>query len=218
MSSESTTEVSTDTKEAVEILRKIGESSTLSAATKKRMAALVVGKNAEDVPSYYKEDFAKELQPALDDIMVTKEDCEFLFADYPRLNRKTLYLKIYYGWKYLMDKLDTDGRYMKLRGDTRLNLRKTGVRIRFAAKNEPMRAVKIKEVKHADLRERIDKFIMTGTVGQELLIEKIVLKEEDAEEIIASISNIECLVWSVTTTRIKLIKVTEEQWDAWRKS
>ena len=181
------------------------------------MRVLMGEEEPKAVPSYYRESFAKELLPTLDDVLSSRKTYEFRYEDFPNINRKTLYLKIYYAWAYIIKEMDSvDHKYLKLREETELAQKKTGVRITFISDMMPLRGVPVEFISKPAFRKKIDDFLETGKESEALHITKLSLTMQEVADLQASLTGIDNLVWLVTGTSVKLIKVSTEEYQQWK--
>lgn len=206
-----------DGSRTIELLREVSELFSKDPEAKKHFSKLVMGvpDTSGSRPSYYGEGNAMELKPRLDEIITSREDIEFRFEDFPRLNRQTLYLKVYWAWVWLMEHADKEGRYRTLRNDTELSKRRSGVRITFVANHTALHAVKVKDISKPAFRTKIDDFLIDGKEGETLELTKISLSADEVANLKEMLTGIENLVWIVTGTRIKIMKVSPADYKKW---
>jgi hypothetical protein len=84
--------------------------------------------------SYYNEKCGMELAPILEQMLQSRLPQEFKVSTHPGMSVRTLYLKVYQPWLWLMDKHPdpvSRAKYSNLRRDTKISQMKHAVRIRF---------------------------------------------------------------------------------------
>lgn len=95
-----------------------------------------VGWSRKSQATYYKERYALELKKVLDDMMVSNKEFVFGYAWFEKtfgLGKDSLYLRVYQSMRYLLEKLDPDGKY-KTFWETKIEMhreRGKGVTLRF---------------------------------------------------------------------------------------
>jgi len=97
----------------------------LMARVKDKLNLLPVNANVSKVmltkrakQSYYSERFALELKPTLDALIEKHEPVQFLVSEHPNLTVRTLYLKLYQPWQWLMDFHPDKAKYRQLKQET----------------------------------------------------------------------------------------------------
>jgi hypothetical protein len=169
--------------------------------------------------TYYRERFAKQMQMIIDDMMKEHkngihEDRFFAYAAYENiLNKNSLYLKINQSMSYLKNELDPEGIYNEFSEIILIKRMADGIRISYQrdiveGTEADLVATKIltaEEQKNV-YTEKIDEFLEKGKEGEELLITKLHLTEEELEKIEASICQLENIVYKLFPNRIWMVK------------
>lgn len=122
----------------VEAIHKLLENDTaLAESIGEKIESLKIGKRIRNVLmvnrkklSYYNEKCALELAPILDEVIETRKPKEFKLADHPGMSVRTIYLRVYQSWSWLIDNHEKKEQYAILKRDTRLTDR-PNVRIYF---------------------------------------------------------------------------------------
>lgn len=165
------------TPEAAEQFKKIVQDPVIflelaKAAFKKHGGMTRVGDNG-----YYRENYAKSLQPIIDEMLVTKQEPIFLFEDFPNYKKRTLLNRIGQSFDYLRRVMDhPDKRYAKLRAEVKLSIEPTGVAIRYRS-NDPSEGQPVEQMvahaasKHAPVdpgkwKQEVIAFIETAEPGE----------------------------------------------------
>jgi len=80
---------------------------------------------------YYKQFFALELKPVVDQMAVDKQPRLILFEDNQDLTKHSLYNKINQSFQYLVNHLDPSGIYATLRDEIKIKPETSGIRLKF---------------------------------------------------------------------------------------
>lgn len=98
------------------------------------------------VAPYYKPKYALEMKIVLDKMFEDQHsDLMLLFKDFT-CSPNTLYNRVNHAWKYLVDKLDTGGKYKFMQDNTRVKREPTGIRIAWVHNIGPKEPGEIKEL------------------------------------------------------------------------
>lgn len=79
---------------------------------------------------YYREAFAKQLIPFLDRIIATNTDITFPYNKYPSYKPSTLRARIDQSFRYVIEHLDPDLKYLDLKAHVTISVEELGVSIR----------------------------------------------------------------------------------------
>lgn len=107
----------------------------VTAPTRDTKAAIRAAKGV-----YYNEGFAKQLIPFLDKLMESENDITFPYAKFPNYEKTTLRSRIDQSFRYVVEHLDPDLKYLNLRAHTIIKMESNGVTLRHD-KNEIKRHV-----------------------------------------------------------------------------
>lgn len=214
----------------VEILREISIQIQKDPAMRQRMMRHIAGDSKQDViraimwskqtnVPYYKEHFAREIQPYIDKMIEDRKPIEWRFCDFPQYSRATLFHKIYQSLLWLCDADVNAEKYIKFRNEVEVSRKfKTGIRILFqnvAAPGEfAPKEVNPNESPDARIpkwRTRVDEFLATGPVGTTLHLTRLKLSAEDVEDLHLQLANLSNVLGKVSKDEIKIIKPTEAQ-------
>lgn len=218
-----------DTKKTVELLREISIQISkdpsarermiraISGDTKQAVLRATVGLRGNSLP-YYKEHYALELQPYLDMMIAQQKAIEFKYANYKHLGKKTLRLKIYQAFLYLVDNLDPSGKYFELKNQTMVLLKQHGVRISFVDKIKiPLHGAIVEDDEAGSGRvtpfwkDKVDEFVSTAPVGEKLRIAGLKLSDTEVAELEASFVGITGVIARITNSKIELFKIDPDK-------
>lgn len=119
-------------------------------------------------PVYYKEPYAKWLKNILDKMLADEkceQDIKLKCVDYGNCSRKTLQLRIIMAWNYLIDYLDKDEVYSKLRSSVKISQSTEGWILKWKCKVD-FRDNAGEAVPHTDTVEKLDKIDWLGRLQQ----------------------------------------------------
>ena len=140
--------------------------------------------------TYYKRKHAEEIIGILDDMIANRQPYEFCYADMAQWYKpETVWLKINQAVKYIIDHMDPDKRYLKLRQEIQIHRRsKTGVSLEFiqinsVPNNTPSliaRKITKEEVETIMWKANIIKFVEKDKpAGEQLILEDLHLLDDD---------------------------------------
>ena len=214
----------------VEILREISIQIQNDPVARQRTMKLLAGNSTQDVVRaalwskatnvpYYKEHFAREIQPYLDKMIVDRKPLEWRFCDFPHFTRRTLFHKIYQSFLWLCDCDENCAKYIELRNQVEISRKyKSGIRILFQRISSPgeFKPLEVDPDEPTDKaipkwRSRVDEFLSTGEVGTSLHLTRLKLTSEDVEDLHLQLANLSNVIGRVSRDEIKIIKPTEEQ-------
>lgn len=169
---------------------------------------------------YYKEQFANEIKPVLDRMMLSKKAQEFKYATFPRLSKHSLYLKLYQAFLWLIDHDDPDGKYITLRQDIEIFKATEGVRMRFINRDKTLlnNATEIEDEAakpKPNWQLKIDDFIANSKQGEKLIIDRnLALTDEEVNDVRVQLTGLEGILSKVESGRILLVKPKPEDLEA----
>lgn len=169
---------------------------------------IIVGKRGDQ--PYYGEKHALALKPVLDDIIATRTPRQFLVAHHPRTSIRTIYLKIYQSWLWLIDNHPEKEKYAKLKEETSLIQRDSGVRIMFKA--DDLIALVPEEINPAmdnlqKLQNKITEFLEMDITTDILFDEKKLSLTEDQINVIKdSLAGLPNVVINIEPNRVRILR------------
>lgn len=170
-------------------------------------------KNREKI-SYYSEEWGKAIKPVLDTMIATRNPQHFYLKDFPNLAKKTLYLRIYNSWLWLIDNQDPDGIYQKLKNETEISQAyATGIRIEFkdtAPAVMPAAPVNVSLDSIFKLQNKISEFLEKPLDHDMMFDEKgLSLNQEQIESIEAGLppKSPPKFNWIVEHDRVRIMRI-----------
>jgi hypothetical protein len=163
--------------------------------------------------SYYKEKYAVALIPILDKLEQEQKPLFFLLSDFePRISMRTLYLRIYQGWHWLMDYHPDKARFLRLWGDSVITcLRGKGVRIAPEAwtdielkPHEDKKSMLTAAQLQRYISEAIEKEVTEPTIVLEN--NELSLTDDEIESIKDSLAGLPSITAIIEAHRIKILK------------
>jgi hypothetical protein len=167
---------------------------------------------------YYKENYARELIPVLEAMLLDGKDRMYKYAAFRKLKKHTLMCKIQQSFNYLLDHLDPKGVYTTQRDEMLIREEPVGVALRWRRNlDEPLTMPDIveKDEEHFTWKQKMDRYLSDGLEGEKLELPELALTESEMMEIRTDLEmlNPGCrLLFRVASDKIKIIKATEEQW------
>lgn len=173
-------------------------------------------KRARVLGSYYKREAALELIPTLDAMIDDKKAKRFRYERFAHLSKKSLYLKINQSWLFIIDYMDDDKRYLKLRQQTKISEDKDiGVTILFRAPGgEAGMVAESPEDGETSFtpkwRKDLEKYIKEGKADEMFHKKNLALTAEDIDWVYSSLGGLDGIVFKVNPREIRVIKTGEE--------
>jgi hypothetical protein len=163
--------------------------------------------------SYYKEKYALALVPILQKLAEDKKPLYFLLTDFePRISLRTLYLRVYQGWRWLMDFHPEREFYAKLWAENKIRMM-PGKGISIA----PEEHIEVELKMHTDVKstltagqlqrhisDAIEKPVTEPTIVYEQ--NELSLSDDEIMTIEASVAGITGITAIVEAHRIKILK------------
>lgn len=164
---------------------------------------------------YYNEKYASVTKKVIDEMMIDRDDRLYPLTQFPGKSIETIYLRLNQSWRYVMEKMDPDGRYRKFNQMFRIRrIKDVGVKIEMIeeSKNDELlnTFVPLKVVdneKKMTMPERIDAFIESAKVGGEFHEFGLCLTSDQIKDIKNSMADIQNFICKVTTTEIKIVRI-----------
>ena len=194
---------------------------TLPADFKHNLTQAVLG-NIPTKPAmpYYKEEFALQLKPVLDE-MLEQQDVNrvFNYSNFPTITAQTLYLRITQSWLWLSRHHPNKEAYARLRGQCEVRRRSDGIVI-FRRSNDSMDSSMKTHMQAATetafkgqrgWKNDVEKFLEEGEAGTKLKLENLSLSGEDIALLETQLSNLQNIRSIIRHDRIVVMKLTEEQ-------
>lgn len=162
---------------------------------------------------YYRKKFADDLKLDLDKMLQDKEPIIYLYAE-TKLSRKSLQLKIHQSFMFLIEEMDTeDFKYRGARENIAITTEKTGIQLTWVGLHSSSRAVKVAfgDTTSLQVQKDLDDFLENGKRGTKFERASLQLNKEEVAQLEASMLDIEGIRYQVSSDRIKIMKLTEEQ-------
>lgn len=169
--------------------------------------------------TYYRERFAKQMQIIIDQMMEEHsqgihEDRFFAYAAYENvLNKNSLYLKINQSFLYLRTEMDPTGKYNEFAELVIIKRMSDGIRVAYQrdiveGKEADLVATKVlsEEEQKAVYTQKIDEFLEKGKPGEELIIPRLRLTQEEIDQVEASVCQLDNIICKVYPNKIWMVK------------
>jgi hypothetical protein len=163
---------------------------------------------------YYRQKYAEELRPTIDEIFETKKDRIFLYAEYPNISRKTLQLKCFQAFDFLVREMDTpEAKYRTARENIIITKEKQGIRLSWAEKSRLGLAEPVLNNNDAFLKlmRDVEKFVDEEPEGSVFERKDLQLSEDEIERLKLMTQSSISLRSIVEYNRIKILKLTAAQ-------
>ena len=187
---------------------------------RKQLVALLAGvkpKNWKRVSNspYYKSKYGYELRGIVDQMIELREDTEYRYCDFPRISKSSLYLRVNQAKRFILDNLDDDNKYAQFFELINITRERTGVRLtldeEFRDPSKPyLGATVVSKEKQRGLQGEIDDWLEHAKVGNIFRRSKLALDPEAIHDIEVSMQGLMDVVFSITTSTIKIVKVEPE--------
>lgn len=175
----------------------------------RKLRNLIINRRAEQ--SYYKEEFALALKPYLDAIE-TSNPVLFLKASFGNIAIRTIYLRVYQSWLWLMDHHADKEKYKELKSRFEIQQNKHDVRIRRKTSVADVTLVGTTQSEQHDdlvpLQNRIDEFLRKEMVLEHELFEEnnLSLNQESIDVILDSLAGLEGIIAKVEKNCVKILR------------
>lgn len=176
---------------------------------------------------YFKERFALEFKMVLDAMIAEYkegrfEDREYKYSEFCQpgvvgsLSRNSLYLKINQSKLYLLKELDFDGTYKEFCELLTITKERTGIRISYVRDirqglDFKMPSKVVPKTETFSWKDKVDSFLENGQSGDKLELTGLSIDEDQQQDIIASLSGLSDIIFKVTDSSIKIVKLSPEQ-------
>jgi hypothetical protein len=123
---------------------------------------------------YYQEVYAKEMIPVLESIAKDKKSKKLLMKDYPQYKINTLYARVSQSINFILDNMDKEGKYRKIRESFRLERKRDRIIFEYIASMPMDEKLTFHEhsntSSYEEVRAIVEKFIEEGLAGEKLHI------------------------------------------------
>lgn len=159
--------------------------------------------------SYYKEKYALELKSVLDAMALDRESREYKYKD-SKMTRNSLYIRVNYSLRYLLDFLDPDGTYKKLSEEIKIHRDSTGVKLEFInAPGEEFKPTRILDAEgKKTFQEILDDWLENSPEGAVFQQDKLSLSDEEVLNLKATLGVLDNVAANISQDSIKLIKIS----------
>jgi len=161
---------------------------------------------------YYRAKYAAEIKIILDQMIADGENRVIFYKDHPGLNSNTLYNKLFQAKKYLLDKLDPDGKYSLFCESLHIH-KKRGVGIHLDIDRnildgtpEGFKAQTLSNTNSEEWKSKIEIFIKNSQSGDVLHMKNLALSPEEIEDIEITLFSLNDIMYNIKCNEIKLIK------------
>lgn len=172
-----------------------------------------VGWSRKSYATYYRLEYAKQIIPTLDAMIVDRHNKIFRHEDMPRLSLLSLYLWVNQSFKFVRDYLDGPdmgkGKYDKLWREVKVS-RDKGVGVSINFENFAATIFKSSDYVKRDEKSKwkleIEVYLSNPNIKKPLVLDNLLLLAEDIEQMEAELEDIEGIQYSITSKSIKIIK------------
>lgn len=169
-----------------------------------------IGWSRKSYATYFDEDNAKWLASQLESMIVDRQPRVFRYSMWPNTSPNSVYLRINRAFMYLLEYLDPDGKYQKLRHDTKIERIKTvGVTITYRD-HEPLENLKsevfVPKSETKQWKKKIDMYIDDDSAIKPLHIDNLLLSNDEVELVKSELDGLENIQYSISNREIKIIK------------
>jgi hypothetical protein len=176
---------------------------------------LVVGKkkppgwSRKSYATYYKESYALWLKKDLDQMIADRQSVVYRYDKWPRVRPSALYQRIIQALMYVLDELDPDGTYKRLREQIRIT-RPNGVGVVLSfdevLEGQPQGERFVGAAEKPRWYKKMFDYLEDMEIVEPFHIDKLMLTPEEVEQIKAELDGLSNIMFSVTSREIKIIK------------
>jgi hypothetical protein len=201
--------------ETLQGLQELLRSPSAKDAFVNRVAGKTIPQGNRNAMPYYKPRFARMVQITIDKMLEDKKNRVFRYEDFKYNTESTLYNKIYQGFLYLVDNLDSNLKYAKARDDITIFKGKDGIRLEIIdVCLEKELSVPIDEgpVNKREWKAKLQDFIDNSQENQKLQIKNVSLTKEEMEECEMMLAGLEqSFISRISGTEILVLHITPEE-------
>lgn len=175
-----------------------------------KMRGMLINKRRDQ--SYYKESYAKLLYPVLDSMIEHHRDVDFKLINNPGVSLRTLYLRVYQSWLWIMDNTN-DPKYRKLYEESKISqIKDVGVRIKYRGEPDSMNHEILTEKPDnlLAIQAKIDAFLAQDITKDTLFDSDgegaLSLSEEQITRIQEGLAGIPNLTVRIESSRIRIMR------------
>ncbi len=167
--------------------------------------------------TYYREVYAHQIQPVIDEMMTDEKDRWYLYTTWAHMSPQTIYLRINQSLRYLTDILDPEHKYAKFLEKVDIfRVRGKGILLTLKLEHRESTAdfkpeVDLQVAPTTELpkwRQKMDTWLSKSKAGDKpLIIEGLMLSPDEIKNLKLEFVSIKNVMPSITSATIKLIKV-----------
>lgn len=206
-----------------EIKQKIQSIFVSPEATARAVDAIVLSKKKPSTWSrrsnaaYYGEEYAKQIAKQLDAMMIDRQPRMYKYSEWPSLQPNTIYLRINQSIRYLLEFLDTDGKYRRFLQVVKITRERTpiaGVLLRIIAEFqedgssnfEPTAVIEQREM--PKWKQKMENWLDTAEPGGEpFILEGLLLSGDEVKQLKLQFVGLKNIMASISATHIKLLMI-----------
>lgn len=165
--------------------------------------------------SYYKEQFGLEMKIVLDNMIETEQNQIYMYSDFPELLRSTLYARINQSLNYVLNELDIDGKYRRIKDKIIIDRKSNpaGIMILLVKDKLLGKAFQPRPITDSEFtdqyKDQINTFLNDETT-KVLHLKNLALTTGQMEDVNSAYSNLPHLFTLVTEREIKIVKTENE--------
>lgn len=169
--------------------------------------------------TYYGEVYARQIKAIFDGIADDRQDRIFFYASLPQFSAQTIYTRINQSIRYLVDVLDEDGTYRKLRGIIDIHRDRVRKGLRFELRKEFRENLESSSFKPVEMiptiempkwKQKIETWLEKSEPGQKpFTLERLALTPDEIKELKEQFMGLTNVISYVAATEIKLVKVNQ---------
>lgn len=167
--------------------------------------------------SYYKQSFAEEIKVLIDGMLESRKDIILRYSSYclpdvrNGISKNTLYLRVNQSVKFLLDKLDPDGKYMAWYRAVKIKITPAGIEIRFGeeSRNSKLIPMVYEEIvtqrEDAEWRKDMENWLESTDV-RPFVRKHLALSNEEVEKLQSELGELKGIAASVKNESISIIR------------
>lgn len=160
--------------------------------------------------SYYKKVYADWLLRDIDDMIESRATIVYRYDMFPSVSHNSLYARINQALAYILDNMDSDGKYKKFREELKIR-RKSGVGVMLEFDsvlegNHPRAEKVVDNIEVPKWKQKLYDYLDNSTVEEPLHIQNILLTPEQIEQLELELSGLSNVMAVITSREIKIVK------------
>jgi hypothetical protein len=167
-----------------------------------------VGWGRRSYSTYYNERYALWIKKDIDQMVIDRQPRVYRYESFS-CSSQSLYVRVYQAMRYLMEQMDSDGKYKKILSDIKLKrVRSLGITLKYddVLEGEQRAEVFIEDTLLPKWKKDLDNYLEDSSLDKPFHKDGLLLTPAQVEQLNLELGGLSNVIFSVTSREIKVVK------------